>query len=237
MPSVVSWLCMRRLTVSEQFWRDNSRVVDLCGPGELSQPGHSACFPSQWEAAPRSHTKRRPARCLKSPRAKRACCARWHRRHHREAGRYQRHPPRPLEHLYQHPQSFRKWALPRDVRSTRIFTWTIFEHDTRRVRNSRSEWRMLSNDRRSSGRPVAAGKPSALQPVKILSCNSSELVIYFDYTCHRRLRQSFPQPNSRLLFAGIAELLPAISNVERILIARRNLRDLALFSSVATRKI
>src|SRR5262249_10234536 len=33
-----------------------------------------------------------------------------------------------------------------------------------------------------------------------------------------------------------ADLLPAISNVDRILIARRNLRDIALFSSVATRR-
>ncbi len=51
------------------------------------------------------------------------------------------------------------------------------------------------------------------------------------------LRQSFPQAQLTLVVSQeSAELLPAISNVERILIARRNLRDLALFSSVATRR-
>src|SRR6184192_3333366 len=51
------------------------------------------------------------------------------------------------------------------------------------------------------------------------------------------LRQSFPQAQLTLVVSQeSADLLPAISNVDRILIARRNLRDLALFSSVATRR-
>jgi predicted lipopolysaccharide heptosyltransferase III len=51
------------------------------------------------------------------------------------------------------------------------------------------------------------------------------------------LRESFPDAHLTLAVSReCAELLPAISNVNRILIARRNLRDLALFSSVAAKK-
>jgi predicted lipopolysaccharide heptosyltransferase III len=48
------------------------------------------------------------------------------------------------------------------------------------------------------------------------------------------LRESFPDAHLTLVVSSeCAELLPAISNVDRILIARRNLSDLAPFSSVA----
>jgi predicted lipopolysaccharide heptosyltransferase III len=51
------------------------------------------------------------------------------------------------------------------------------------------------------------------------------------------LRKSFPDAHLTLVVSnGCAQLLPAISNVDRILIARRNLRDLGLFSSIAGRK-
>jgi predicted lipopolysaccharide heptosyltransferase III len=51
------------------------------------------------------------------------------------------------------------------------------------------------------------------------------------------LRESFPEAQLTIVVSDeCAELLPAISNVGRILIARRNLRDLALFSSVAARR-
>ncbi len=49
------------------------------------------------------------------------------------------------------------------------------------------------------------------------------------------LRESFPDAHLTLVVSNeCAELLPAISDVDRILIARRNLRDMAPFSSVAT---
>jgi predicted lipopolysaccharide heptosyltransferase III len=48
------------------------------------------------------------------------------------------------------------------------------------------------------------------------------------------LRQRFPDGHLTLVVANeCADLLPAISDVDRILIARRNLRDMAPFSSVA----
>jgi predicted lipopolysaccharide heptosyltransferase III len=48
------------------------------------------------------------------------------------------------------------------------------------------------------------------------------------------LRGSFPDAHLTLVVSNeCAELLPAISDVDRILIARRNLRDMASFSSVA----
>jgi len=50
------------------------------------------------------------------------------------------------------------------------------------------------------------------------------------------LRESFPEAQLTLVVSNeCADLLPAISNVDRILIARRNVRDLALFFSVAAR--
>jgi predicted lipopolysaccharide heptosyltransferase III len=48
------------------------------------------------------------------------------------------------------------------------------------------------------------------------------------------LRESFPDAHVTLAVSSeCAELLPAISNVDRVLIARRNLRDIAVFSSIA----
>jgi predicted lipopolysaccharide heptosyltransferase III len=49
------------------------------------------------------------------------------------------------------------------------------------------------------------------------------------------LRKSFPDADVTLAVAKeCAELLPAISNVDCVLVARRNVRDMALFSSVAS---
>jgi predicted lipopolysaccharide heptosyltransferase III len=51
------------------------------------------------------------------------------------------------------------------------------------------------------------------------------------------LGKSFPDAHVTLVVSNeCAHLLPAISNVHRILIARRNLRDLGLFSSIAGSK-
>jgi predicted lipopolysaccharide heptosyltransferase III len=51
------------------------------------------------------------------------------------------------------------------------------------------------------------------------------------------LRESFPEAQLTLVVSNeCADLLPAISNVDRILIAQRNLRDLSLFFTVAARK-
>jgi predicted lipopolysaccharide heptosyltransferase III len=51
------------------------------------------------------------------------------------------------------------------------------------------------------------------------------------------LRESFPEAHLTLVVSKeCADMLPAISNVDRILIARRDLRDLSLFFSVAASK-
>src|SRR5215472_1301771 len=51
------------------------------------------------------------------------------------------------------------------------------------------------------------------------------------------LRQTYPDAHITLAVANeCAELLPAISNVDRVLIARRNLRDVAMVSSVAGKR-
>src|ERR1051325_10289729 len=48
------------------------------------------------------------------------------------------------------------------------------------------------------------------------------------------LRRKYPDAHITLAVSNeCAELLPAISNVDRVLIARRNLRDVAMVSSVA----
>ena len=48
------------------------------------------------------------------------------------------------------------------------------------------------------------------------------------------LRKNFPDAHITLAVSNeCAELLPAISNVDRVLLARRNLRDVAMVSSVA----
>jgi len=51
------------------------------------------------------------------------------------------------------------------------------------------------------------------------------------------LRDSFPDAQLTIAVSSeCADLLPAISNVDRALVAQRNLRDLALFFSVAGRR-
>jgi predicted lipopolysaccharide heptosyltransferase III len=51
------------------------------------------------------------------------------------------------------------------------------------------------------------------------------------------LRKNYPDAHITLAVSNeCAELLPAISNVDRVLIARRNLRDFAMVSSVAGKK-
>jgi predicted lipopolysaccharide heptosyltransferase III len=51
------------------------------------------------------------------------------------------------------------------------------------------------------------------------------------------LRESFPDAHLTLAVSNeCTELLPAISNVDRILVARRNLRDIGLFSSIAGKR-
>src|ERR1700748_1683346 len=51
------------------------------------------------------------------------------------------------------------------------------------------------------------------------------------------LRSNYPNAHITLAVSNeCAELLPAISNVDRVLIARRNLRDVAMVSSVAGKR-
>src|SRR5881392_1410701 len=51
------------------------------------------------------------------------------------------------------------------------------------------------------------------------------------------LRERFPEAEVTIVFSSeCADLLPAISGVDRVLIARRNLSDLAAFLAVAGRK-
>src|SRR4029078_31252 len=51
------------------------------------------------------------------------------------------------------------------------------------------------------------------------------------------LRNTYPDAHITLAVSNeCAELLPAISNIDRVLIARRNLRDVAMVSSVAGKK-
>src|SRR4029450_289795 len=51
------------------------------------------------------------------------------------------------------------------------------------------------------------------------------------------LRRNYPDAHITLAVSNeCAELLPAISNVDRVLIARRNLRDVAIVSSVAGKR-
>src|SRR5204863_8705810 len=51
------------------------------------------------------------------------------------------------------------------------------------------------------------------------------------------LRKNFPDAHITLAVSNeCAELLPAISNVDRVLLARRNLRDVAMISSVAGKR-
>src|SRR5947207_2683029 len=51
------------------------------------------------------------------------------------------------------------------------------------------------------------------------------------------LRKNFPDAHITLAVSNeCAELLPAISNVDRVLLARRNLRDVAMVSSVAGKR-
>src|SRR5207237_9893414 len=80
---------------------------------------------------------------------------------------------------------------------------------------------------------------SLYEPVKILLLQLKRIGdLILTTPAIAALRQGFPQAQLTLVVSQeSANLLPAISNIERILIARRNLCDLALFSCVATWRI
>ncbi|PYL59814.1 MAG: putative lipopolysaccharide heptosyltransferase III [Verrucomicrobia bacterium] len=116
---------------------------------------------------------------------------------------------------------------------------TIFEHDCSTRTKLRCEWR---NDCPTTGDlQIALWRLESVglyEPVKILLLQLKRIGdLILTTPAIAALRQSFPQAQLTLVVSQeSADLLPAISNVDRILIARRNLRDLALFSSVATRR-
>ncbi len=82
-------------------------------------------------------------------------------------------------------------------------------------------------------KPALAHRPYS--PVKILLLQLKRIGdLILTTPAIAALRQNFPDAHLTLVVSNeCAELLPAISGVDRILIARRNLRDMAPFSSVA----
>src|SRR5262249_1303507 len=136
-------------------------------------------------------------------------------------------------------KSLRKWALRRDVAWSRILPGTISEHDYSTRTKLRCEWR---NDCPTTGDFQIAlwrlQSVSLYEPVKILLLQLKRIGdLILTTPAIAALRQSLPEAQLTLVVSQeSADLLPAISNVDRILLARRNLRDVALFSSVAARR-
>ena len=80
--------------------------------------------------------------------------------------------------------------------------------------------------------------PRQLEPVKILLLQLKRIGdLILTTPAIAALRESFPEAQLTLVVSKeCAEVLPAVSNVDRILIARRNVRDLSLFFSIAGRR-
>jgi len=80
--------------------------------------------------------------------------------------------------------------------------------------------------------------PLQFEPVKILLLQLKRIGdLILTTPAVATLRESFPEAQLTLVVSKVcAELLPAISNVDRVLIARRNLHDLSLFFSIAGRR-
>ena len=87
---------------------------------------------------------------------------------------------------------------------------------------------------------IARGRRKAapISPVKILLLQLKRLGdLILTTPAIAALGQSFPDARLTLVVSNeCAQLLPAISNLDQILVARRSLRDLGLFSSIAGKK-
>ena len=95
---------------------------------------------------------------------------------------------------------------------------------------------MIFSSRGISRSPTAVWKPRLpVSPVKILLLQLKRIGdLILTTPAIAALRKNFPDAHLTLVVSKeCADLLPAISDVDRILIARRNLRDMAPFSSVA----
>src|SRR5215469_12067470 len=137
-------------------------------------------------------------------------------------------------------RSWRKWAPPPDVALSRILPGTIFEHDCWTHTKPRCAWRdNFFKGGAISRSPAAVWKPPLLvRRMKILLLQLKRIGdLILTTPAIAALRKNYPDAHITLAISNeCAELLPAISNVDHVLIARRNLRDFAMVSSVAGKR-
>jgi predicted lipopolysaccharide heptosyltransferase III len=97
---------------------------------------------------------------------------------------------------------------------------------------------MIFKERRSPDRLGGWNAASFCSPVKILLLQFKRIGdLILTTPAIATLRENFSDAHITLAVSNeCAELLPAISNVDRTWVARRNLRDLGLFSSVAGKR-
>src|SRR5215469_6411734 len=135
---------------------------------------------------------------------------------------------------------WRKWAPPPDVALSRILPGTIFERDCWTHTKPRCAWcDNFFKGGAISRSPAAVWKPLLLiRRMKILLLQLKRIGdLILTTPAIAALRKNYPGAHITLAVSNeCAELLPAISNVDRVLIARRNLRDVAMVSSVAGKR-
>src|SRR5215813_1007547 len=137
-------------------------------------------------------------------------------------------------------RSWRKWAPRPDVALSRILPGTIFERDCWTHTKPRCAWRdNFFKGGAISRLPAAVWKPPLLvRRMKILLLQLKRIGdLILTTPAIAALRKNYPDAHITLAVSNeCAELLPAISNVDHVLIKRRNLRDLAMVSSVAGKR-
>src|SRR5216117_3792123 len=137
-------------------------------------------------------------------------------------------------------KSLNKWERQRDVAWLRISPGTIFEHDCWTHTKPRCEWcaefvAAVCHRRFWFGAHRVPLQPQAVKILLLQLKRIGDLILITPVLA--ALRENFPEAHLTLVVSKeCADLLPAISNVDRILIARRNLRDLSLFLYVAVGK-
>src|SRR5207248_7920144 len=138
------------------------------------------------------------------------------------------------------PKLFSKWAAPQGAASLKISRGTIFGRDYSVHTKWPCEWRDDCLYRRSMTADcfISVSAATVLDPVKILLLQLKRIGdLILTTPAIAVLRERFPDAEVTMVVSSeCADLLPAIGSVDRILMARRYLRDLAAFLAVAGKR-
>src|SRR5207248_6387968 len=138
------------------------------------------------------------------------------------------------------PKLFSKWAAPQGAAWLKISRGTIFGRDYSVRTKWPCEWRDDRLKRRSMTADcfISVSAATVLDPVKILLLQLKRIGdLILTTPAIAALRERFPDAEVTMVVSSeCADLLPAIGSIDRILMARRYLRDLAAFLAVAGKR-